>query len=480
MRRHGAAVRRLLVVVLAAGAATCVGAALRSDPAPAGDEGGAAATPVWSVRRVPQPVVDAVAAQRLQATLAFALAPYEEACVLVEERGRAVAARDPATPLLPASTQKLLTGAAALTTLGPDFRFETRVVAPAPPEDGLVGRLWLVGAGDPGLSTPDQVARLGNRPLTLDDTVTPLADLADAVVAAGIRTVPGGVSGDDSRYDGERFLDSWPSHYRYEIGPLGALVVDDGFDAGTRVADPAVHAAAALTRLLVERGVSVGGSPGRDVAPPDAVEVASVLSPPLAEVVASEIRSSDNLSAELLVREVAVGRGQPGTTPSGTQGVVAALADLGLPTEGVTMVDGSGLDRGNRATCTTLLAALAVGERDGLEGLWDGLAVAGESGTLATRLVGTPLEGRLRAKTGSLNGVTGLVGLVDVTRPLRFALVVNGDFSEVAGMLLREDLAGVIASYPDAPAADDLVPAPGRLATVGARDDNPAEPADGG
>ena len=74
--------------------------------------------------------------------------------------------------------------------------------------------------------------------------------------------------------------------------------------------------------------------------------------------------------------------------------------------------------------------------------------MAGRSGALVERLVGTPLEGKLAAKTGSLQGVTGLVGFVDGRRRLSFALLANGDFSEAGGRLLQDRLVALLANYP--------------------------------
>ena len=90
----------------------------------------------------------------------------------------------------------------------------------------------------------------------------------------------------------------------------------------------------------------------------------------------------------------------------------------------------------------------------------DGLSVAGVSGTLADELLGTGLEGKLKGKTGFLNGVTGLAGIVDLGRPLRFALVENGTFGETTAIRIRGQLAQIIARFPEAPPADQLVPVP--------------------
>ena len=135
--------------------------------------------------------------------------------------------------------------------------------------------------------------------------------------------------------------------------------------------------------------------------------------------------------------------------------------DLGVPVDnGLTLMDGSGLDRGNRVTCRILVATLALGDQPGMRALWDGLPVAGVNGTLYDELDDTKLAGRMRGKTGTLDGVSGLIGMVDLGRSVRFAFLDNGDFTERQAAPLRGKAANLIATYPDAPKADDLVPQP--------------------
>jgi serine-type D-Ala-D-Ala carboxypeptidase/endopeptidase (penicillin-binding protein 4) len=458
--------RRAFIVVLALASAVCLGVGLYApSDAKAAGRGRSLATPVWSPRRAPEPIVDLVSATRLQTQLDAQVAGTD-ACVMVNGGAGAVASRIPGRPLAPASTVKLLTATAALATLGADFKYETRAVASAPPAGGTVDRLWLVGAGDPVLSTPDYEAFMQSGPGTRGDATTSMAALADAIVARGVRRVTGGVQGSDTRYEELRYLPVWKPNYRTdgEVGPLGALTVNAGLTEwrGTKTPadDPAVYAAAELTRLLIERGVAVDGLPGHSDPPPDATNVASVTSPPLADIIGAMLRSSQNLTAELLVREVGARASNQGTTTAGTQAVAARLAALGLPTEGLVMLDGSGLARDDRATCALLLGALHLGARPAFAALWTGLPVAGESGTLAPSFVGTPLQGKLRAKTGSLDGVTGLVGLLDLKTHLEFSLLANGPFPEVAGIGLRQQVALTISGYPDGPPAQALVPIP--------------------
>jgi D-alanyl-D-alanine carboxypeptidase/D-alanyl-D-alanine-endopeptidase (penicillin-binding protein 4) len=262
----------------------------------------ALATPLWSVRRVPEPIVDAVGAQHLQAALDTA-APGDGTCFVVSANGHTLATHGADTPLIGASTQKLLVAAAALSTLGPDSTFQTRVVASAPPSDGTVDKLWLVGGGDPVLATGDYVAFLQSQPKTKGDVTTSLESLADAIVAKGVHSIPGGVVGDDSRYDEQRYLPTWKDTYRTdgEIGPMSALTVNDGYSSWSParkivVDDPTRNAAAELTDLLKARGVQVG-APGTGTAPGDATDIASIQSSPLRDIVHSMLSSSDNLTA---------------------------------------------------------------------------------------------------------------------------------------------------------------------------------------
>ncbi len=461
--------RRVVAIVLGFVAIVLVVFALRGpSAATASDRGPALATPLWSARRIPQTIVYDVGTQQLQAGLDQSVQGLD-ACFVVAAPSGLVASHQADAPHIPASTQKLFTATAALEDLGPEFHYETKAVAPATPKNGAVQHLWLVGAGDPGITTAEAAARLAAAPLTKGDKVTSLETLADAIVHAGVRSIPGGIDGDDSHYDTTRYLSVWPASYRAdrEIGPLGALTVNDGFTgpdgSGPAADSPAVNAATQLARLLEARGVDVGPV-GQGTAPKDATTVATLESPPLTDIIAGFLASSDNLTGELLTRELATHAGKEGTTASGLAEIRSTLTKLGLPTAGLHMVDGSGLSRDNRAPCSLELATLELMSKPRFAWIRKGMSVAGEHGTLATRLRGTPLQGKLVAKTGSLNGVSGLAGFVDVKVPLEFSLLLNGAFAESTGVGKREQMAQVIAQYPNAPTADALVPAPATAA----------------
>ena len=269
-----------------------------------------------------------------------------------------------------------------------------------------------------------------------------------------MRAVTGAILGDDSRYDRTRVLPSWKATYVIdnEVGPLGALLVNGGFTAyeapEQRAEDPAVHTAGELARLAGALGIGVGAPPAAGTPPEGAVTLATVRSAPLSDIVGAMLRESDNTAAELLVREIGFADARDGSTPAGTKAVVDALTEAGLPTAGLHLGDGSGLEVSNRASCALLAATLRTPDPAGAPQLAPLLAVAGRTGTLSLRLADTPLEGKLRAKTGSLNGVTGLAGYVDGRRTLSFAFVANGSLSDAAGRLLQDRLVALLAAYP--------------------------------
>jgi len=309
------------------------------------------------------------------------------------------------------------------------------------------------------LSTADWAASLRHQPALF----TPLEALADDVVAAGVRTVRGRVLGDESRYDTVRTGTDWPASASGSgrLGPLSALFVNDGFARGaggpTPFADQAAGAAGVLADLLRLRGVAVG-EVGAGDAPDGAEEVAAVESAPVGEVVADMVRESDNASAELLTKELGFREADEGSTAAGVDVLRAVLDEAGLPLEGVTLVDGSGLSRADRLTCGLLTALL--GEAGTGSALDRSLAVAGRTGSLTERFLDTPLVGRLRGKTGSLNGVETLAGVVetDSGRALSFAYLLNGPGTTDAGAARLQDRLGELLVHHAALDLEGLAP----------------------
>lgn len=467
MNARGALARRLLAAVLVIAAIALVVGSLRTPGvARTRPRTSVVGTPLWSIRRVPQPIVDAVGAQHLQSTLQTQTSG-SQSCFVVTDALGTIASANPDQALIPASTMKLLTATAALMDLGADFHFTTIARWPKLAPDGSVSSLDLIGGGDPLLATPEYIDRLAADPETAGLTTTPLAALADRIAAAGVRAAPGGVVVHDDRYDGERARPDWSAGARAAIGPIGALTVNDGFTgpAGTGAAavDPALNAATQLTRMLAVRGVTVGPPHRNEAAGPiDASDVATratIDSAPLPALITELLSSSDNLTAEALLKELGARAGS-GTTKDGIAAARTALTKLGVDLASVTMVDGSGLSRADAVPCRTLQRLLQLSARPELRPIADGLAVAALRGTLATRFVNTELAGNLRAKTGTLSGVSALAGFVTSDRLLTFSTVLNGDFGEDAAFSRREGIATTIAAFPQTSSGAQLVPAP--------------------
>ena len=423
---------------------------------------------VLSLRRAPGLLSQFVADGRLSSRLdAFLADPAlgggrDRSCVVVRPGGRAVYARRDRELLTPASNLKLVTAMSALTRLGQSTRFETTVRGARPVAGVVEGPLWVVGGGDPLLGTKAYADSFVNQP----QLRTPYEDLAAKVAAAGVREVRGGVMGDDTRYDAQRYLPSWKRSYVTEghVGPESALAVNDGFvqfsPRKVVATEPAASAAALLADLLRTQGIVVGGAPGSGRAPSGLSTIATVQSPPVSEIVGAMLRESDNNTAELLVKELGRRFAQAGTTTAGIGVVRDTLTSAKLPAGELQAVDGSGLDRGDRATCNLFAGILAADGPDGT--IADGLAVAGETGTLADRFDGHPAAGRLKAKTGFLDGVVGLSGFLTPARgdALLFSFLANGlpVPTERPGYAAQERLAAVLATYPEAPAEDALQP----------------------
>lgn len=461
-------VRRLLLPAILALVAVSTGVlGLRSVPpapgAPIPAAGLPVAAPVLTARRVPVVLATPLGERRIREGIGMlAGASPQPSCVLVSEGERVLFESAPDVPVIPASTLKLITAATVLAHIDASETLRTVVRTGAPLADGvLAGDLWFVGAGDPVLGTQAWGDSFERQPALR----TSMEALADRIVASGIRSVQGRIVGDESRYDTVRYVPTWPDRYRQQdqIGPLSALTVNDsfarfegGFDP---FPDPPSGAAGVLTELLRARGVEVIGEPGSGVTPPEAVtEVASVDSPPILELVGQMLRESDNGTAELLIKEVGQRVAGEGSTAAGAAISESTLADLGIGLGGVDVVDGSGLDRGNRVTCRLLHDLLRQVDAGGeVEG---GLAVAGVTGTLARRFLDTPVSGRLRAKTGSLNNVAALAGYADTRNEgeLTFAFVLNGLELRADPTPAQSALADLLVAYPDVPALSELGP----------------------
>ena len=340
--------------------------------------------------------------------------------------GQTLFAVAPSTGRLPASLEKLYTTSTALLRLGPTQTFTTSVlgIGAADPARVWNGTLYLRGGGDPTFGAVGfDHAWYG--------TGTTMHGLIGALLSAtGLTGVNGRIVGDESYFDSARGTPATGYGRSSDVeGELSALAYDRGFTDlhGTAFqARPALFAAQALAGGLRAAGVRLGPrfpiSTGRT--PANATLLASVQSPPLANLIALTNAPSDNYLAETLLKDIGARLGGAGTTAAGAAVVRAELLSrFGIAPR---LNDGSGLSRYDSTSpqqVVTLLQAMATNST-----FVNSLAVGGETGTLQHEMNGTSAQGNCRGKTGTLHDVANLAGYCRAQdgHTLAFAFMANG------------------------------------------------------
>jgi len=312
----------------------------------------------------------------------------------------------------PASTMKLLTSAAALARFGPDHRFTTQVALRGR-QDGarFDGDVWLIGGGDPSLST------FGFSRDNYDGAGTNLAMLVRPLRELGITEVSGRVRVDDELFDNLRWAPGWKPAFRFEeTGALGALTVNQSLTGrwvGSRSArSPDVHAGLTFRELLRRQGIVVRSGVAGGAVPTSATVVGQVESRPLEVLLQHMNQSSDNFYAEILLKDIGADRfGPDASTADGARAARNELQELGVAMRGVRWADGSGLAYGNRVTARHVGHVLGMGAQTEWGESWiQSFAQSGTSGTLRRRMTRSPFRGRVYAKTGTLRHASGLAG----------------------------------------------------------------------
>ncbi|MER2136595.1 MAG: D-alanyl-D-alanine carboxypeptidase/D-alanyl-D-alanine-endopeptidase [Arthrobacter sp.] len=358
----------------------------------------------------------AVLGPLLDAELVFAGSGTVSAVGSDARTGTVLYERSPEAAGMPASTLKILTGAAAALTLDPESRFKTTVHASQ--EDGGTV-LTLRGGGDVllGSDASNEDAVVGR---------AGLASLAEEALG-NLGAAPGTVrvQVDDTAFTGPALSPAWNEADvdAGEIAPVYSLAVnsawlDESRQGGERSDDAALAAAAAFRSALAgaadSAGITVEEDVTRGTVPGGAREVAAAESATVAEQIEQMLLVSDNYLAEALGRSAAAASGREASFEGATAAVAAEIAGLGVDTSGMSLADVSGLASENSVTARqltqTVQKVLESGE-DGLRAVARGLPVAGLSGTLQGRY-GDGAAGLVRAKTGTLLAVTALSGYV--------------------------------------------------------------------
>lgn len=390
-----------------------------------------------------------------------------------------------ATRRIPASNVKMLTAAAALSRLGPDYRFATDFYAPTGLREGVVaGDLYLKGYGDP---------------LFVHER---MRDLVRRLRLRGVRRIAGDLVADDAFFDEKRHGRGWRvgRSIRPYLAPHGALSLNFGLanvvvapgdgagsparvrleppsralrlDARVRtsrrgrarirlarrpwkggdvievrgsvpaggrmetyrvpVTDPTAFAAGAVAAEFERQGIAVAGGIRRGATPPGAALLARNLSPPLGEAVRSLNKASNNFVAEQILKTLgAEAHGAPGTARKGLRAVRDFLVSVGVPGSEFTLADGSGLSRENRISPRALVTLLEAAYKDFRlrPEFMASLAVFGVDGTIRKRRRERAAARRVRAKTGILRGVRALSGYAAASNgeTLAFSVLMNGD-----------------------------------------------------
>lgn len=337
---------------------------------------------------------------------------------------------------MPASNQKLLTGATALTQLGPDFRFVTRFATNGPQRDStLDGDLVVVGRGDPTFSDSMRAGDYRNA----------FRDMADSVSRRGIRRIRGSL-----RRAGHAFPDSTYG-FGWQVDdlrtPSGAVVdelfVNEGVLPGTRVRangdtvaaqvvirEPAAAFLDALAAALSERHIAIDGTADARTALPDSglLPMFELRSPPLSMILARMAKPSQNQIAEILFKTLALERTGVGVADSGRRVVERQLLAWGAQPDGFAVRDGSGMSRHDYVTPETIVRVLDAMRKSPDFPIWyDALPIAGVDGTIASRMKGTPAERNVHAKTGTVDKARSLSGYVTTAggRLLLFSFLCN-------------------------------------------------------
>jgi serine-type D-Ala-D-Ala carboxypeptidase/endopeptidase (penicillin-binding protein 4) len=423
-------------------------AAVPPVPAPAQSPDGAARTPIArsAAATATSSISRSVLCGRLRARLGRA-GGANGLFVIDAGTGRRVCGSKGKARRIPASNMKLFTTAAALARFGPDQRLQTTIHRTGEVDAAgvLHGSLYLVGGGDPALSSPAFARRF------LDGLGTDLFDLADGVRAAGIDRVTGRLFADDTVFDRLRGVADSGYATSPWIGPLSGLDFNSGYaDSGGRsfASDPAIVAADSLVDSLRAGGVQISSNVSLRQLPAQNTVKIDALGSPKIEVLTNETDvNSNNFYAEMLLKDLGAHFGGAGSTAAGA-GVVKRFA-RGLGTA-VRAIDGSGLSRGNRVTAAQVARLLAaMQDTEEADEFAASLPVAGREGTVAYRMRGTAAAGRCRTKTGTLTGVSALSGYCFNAsgRVMAFSILNNRvtDLSEAHEQ--QDRMAALIARY---------------------------------
>lgn len=402
-------------------------------------------------------------------------------------RKSVIASLNPDKLFVPASNTKLLTTAAALEILGPDWRYKTKLFISGNIKDGILdGDLLIKGSGDPSISSHF----LGSFNF--------MDNWAEALKRRGIKRVEGDVVVDPSCFDEEGYGPGWAKDYemKWYAPKVNGLTINDGclditFIPGSEVGnnttmeifpqtdiiqvenrvktslpssppdvkirkyrdkvvaygtiplgrsykvtisvdDPPLLFADLFLRSLNRSGIEVMGK-ARVGRAREMEEISTLTSPPLREIIKRMNKKSVNLYAEQIFKTCGYRIYGLGTFETGSMAVYSVLRKLGITEETAEISDGSGLSRKNLISPRQIVGLLIWAEKkEWFKEFLESLPRSGEEGSLKDRM--RSLKGMVAAKTGHLDGVSSLSGYIldHNGRPrIVFSIIVNNFIGDV-------------------------------------------------
>jgi D-alanyl-D-alanine carboxypeptidase/D-alanyl-D-alanine-endopeptidase (penicillin-binding protein 4) len=410
----------------------------------------------------------------------------KEAAISIDARviatGKRVVAVSPDSALNPASVTKIATSAAAFELLGPSYQFETEILSDKAIADGVLdGNLYLRGHGDPRLTSErvylmvTELRQLGLKKvsgdLVVDDgyfdsereprgwekvrtegayhagtgalsvnfnsvavkclpgeagkpaIVTVEPDIPYIRLSSKAKTVTGGQRklSVKIRYKGDR----------EEIEVTGSIPAgDDGKTYYRKITNPPAYAGMLVRHMFRMQGMEISGGarPGRT--PDTALPFHKFLSERLAVIARDMNKSSNNFTAEQVLKVLGGLKRQPAGFDDGLAAVHDFLERTGLPLGSYTMTNGSGLSHRTRFSASQLVTILGYAWK---QFKWapdfvSSLSIAAGDGTVRKRYKGAPMAGVLRAKTGTIDGVSSIAGYLQNSsgETVAVAIIING------------------------------------------------------
>lgn len=336
--------------------------------------------------------------------------------------GATVFARRAGRRRILASNTKLFTTATAVSRFGPGAQLQTSAWQIGTLSDGVLsGSLLLRGDGDPGLEARD------------------LDALAAKVAASGVAQVTGPLIYDESAWDASRTVPRTGV-----TGSIGGSLSGLMFAGGAKAAGDRFADALRARGILMPKDVRAGSL---ELQPTNRIQLASVGSAPISDLIADINVPSDNFLAEAMLKALGDHFGGSGSTAGGVAAVRAWAAPRGAP---LRLENGSGLTTVNRASPRAvgkLLVSMLAEPPDVSAAFSGSLAVAGRSGTLLRRMRGTAAAGRCRGKTGTLSGVSVLSGYCTrAGRTTVFSILINR--ANVArAHVIQDRMAALVARF---------------------------------